>query len=114
MARVCLTKSENFKGYFAHLTGHDEEMDHLVDTITINVTEFFRDPKVFSVMKPGGLGAIKSIMEFDPLAKIIIISVLDGNQEDVVEGIRLGALSYLPKPINRNNLIRETERILNI
>lgn len=51
MARVRLTRRDNFEQYLAFLKFHPDEMDLLMDTLTINVTEFFRDTKVFDVIE---------------------------------------------------------------
>lgn len=51
MARVRLTKRDDFEQYYAHLNRSPEEMDYLLDALTINVTEFFRDEFVFDVIE---------------------------------------------------------------
>lgn len=47
MARVRLTRRDNFEQYFAYLKTHPAELDNLMDVLTVNVTEFFRDSFVF-------------------------------------------------------------------
>jgi len=51
MARVRITKRDNFEQYLAYLKFHPEEMDNLMDAMTINVTEFFRDAHVFETIE---------------------------------------------------------------
>ncbi|NQT89981.1 MAG: protein-glutamate O-methyltransferase CheR [Candidatus Omnitrophica bacterium] len=51
MARVALTKRDDFEQYYAYLRFHPEEMDYLMDSLTINVTEFFRDSYVFDTIE---------------------------------------------------------------
>lgn len=51
MVRVRMTKRENFEQYLTYLKFHPVEMDYLMDAMTINVTEFFRDPAVFEVIE---------------------------------------------------------------
>jgi len=51
MARVRMNKRENFEEYYAYLRFHSEEMDSLMDAMTINVTEFFRDKDVYDVIE---------------------------------------------------------------
>ena len=51
MTRVRATKRDDFEHYHAHLKVHQEEIDSLMDALTINVTEFFRDPHVFDVIE---------------------------------------------------------------
>jgi len=46
-----MTKRDTFEQYLAYLEFHPEEMDYLMDTMTINVTEFFRDPSIFEVIE---------------------------------------------------------------
>lgn len=50
MARVRLAKRDNFEQYFAYLKMHPAEMDYLMDVLTVNVTEFFRDSFVFDAI----------------------------------------------------------------
>lgn len=51
MVRVRAVKRDNFEQYFAFLKFHPAEIDNLMEALTINVTEFFRDPKVFEVIE---------------------------------------------------------------
>jgi len=51
MTRLRLTKRDNFEQYFSYLKFHPQEMDYLMDAMTINVTEFFRDARVFDVIE---------------------------------------------------------------
>ena len=51
MVRLRAIKETTFEKYFTYLTAHPSEMDQLVDVLTINVTEFFRDPDVFDVIE---------------------------------------------------------------
>jgi len=37
--------------YAAHLDAHPDEYHRLLDTLTINVTQFFRDPEVFTLFR---------------------------------------------------------------
>jgi chemotaxis methyl-accepting protein methylase len=49
--RVNLTKTKDFTGYFEFLINHPSELDYLMDTMTINFTEFFRDSEVFDIIE---------------------------------------------------------------
>lgn len=40
-----------YRQYAAHLDQHPEEYASLLDTLTINVTQFFRDPTVYAVFR---------------------------------------------------------------
>ena len=44
-------KENDYAAYEAYLATHQEEWDILFDTLTINVTEFFRDPPVWSYIE---------------------------------------------------------------
>ncbi|MCX8006665.1 MAG: protein-glutamate O-methyltransferase CheR [Coriobacteriia bacterium] len=41
----------SYRQYAAYLDEHPEEYSKLIDTLTINVTQFFRDPTVFDVFR---------------------------------------------------------------
>lgn len=41
--RIGRTGSEGYRGYLAHLTKNQAEVNELLDALSINVTEFFRD-----------------------------------------------------------------------
>jgi two-component system, chemotaxis family, chemotaxis protein CheY len=66
------------------------------------------------LMKTSGQKGIRGILEKDPKAKIIIISVLDDQEGEVVEGVRMGALGIVTKPIKREVMLGEVERVLAI
>lgn len=51
MVRVRMAKRATFEEYLAYLKFHPEEMDYLMDAMTINVTEFFRDGLVFDAIE---------------------------------------------------------------
>lgn len=51
MARARMIKRENFEQYIAYMKLHPEEIDLLMDCMTINVTEFFRDSRVFNIIE---------------------------------------------------------------
>jgi len=51
MVRVRMAKRDNFEQYLAYLKFYPEEMDLLMDVMTINVTEFFRDGFVFDAIE---------------------------------------------------------------
>ena len=63
-------------------------------------------------MKVSGMEAVKKIKAADPSAKIIIVSIIEGKQAEIVEAIRLGVSGYIGKPINREALLREVTRVL--
>lgn len=57
-----------------------------------------------------GIEATRQIKSFDPEARILICS-LQGQRNNVMEGIKAGAKSFLVKPIKEDKLIKEIEKI---
>jgi chemotaxis protein methyltransferase CheR len=47
-----------YRQYASYLTEHPEEYPRLLDTITVNVTEFFRDPPVWKIIRDEVIPAI--------------------------------------------------------
>ena len=66
------------------------------------------------LMNKSGVYAVKKIISIDPMAKIIIITVLAEQEGEAVEAIRAGALGIVSKPIKREVLVAEVERVLNL
>ncbi|MFH1791455.1 MAG: response regulator [Candidatus Omnitrophota bacterium] len=66
------------------------------------------------LMKPDGVSAITGIRAFDTTARIVIVSILQGNQVEVIHGILAGAEGYVGKPVNPNILGREIKRVLSV
>jgi len=56
--RMVLMKLENLKGYIKFLRENKDEVEKLYEDLLINVTSFFRDPKVFDALKKQVLPAI--------------------------------------------------------
>lgn len=68
--RVRATSSDSYIAYIKLLKKNPEEYERLLDTLTVNVSEFFRNPEVFrlieneiipSIVKYGSESSIKSI-----------------------------------------------------
>lgn len=55
--------------------------------------------------KVDGKAALKRILELDPQARVVVLSSL-GAQNDIEQCLRMGARSYLQKPIDRETLAR--------
>ena len=51
MSRMNVTKMGTYKDYHAFLRSHPEEKISLRNALTINVTKFFRDPDVFTLLR---------------------------------------------------------------
>ena len=66
------------------------------------------------IMEHSGVDAIKQIKEFDPKAKIIVVSVFQEQEGDIVSAIRAGALGMVSKPIKREVLLEEIDRVLKL
>lgn len=65
------------------------------------------------LMKTPGKEAIREIKKFNSKAKIIIISILTEQESEVIEAVRSGAEGIVIKPIKREALLAEVERVLN-
>jgi len=48
--RVFNTNSNNFEDYFKYISKHPNELNRLIDVLTINVSSFFRNPLVFEFL----------------------------------------------------------------
>ncbi len=64
------------------------------------------------LMKSPGVDAIKRIKKINPNARIIVVSVLNEQEEEVVNAIRAGAQGIVTKPIKREVLLAEVNRVL--
>ena len=51
MSRMNVTRMPTYREYHAFLRAYPEEIAALRNALTINVTKFFRDPEVFSVLR---------------------------------------------------------------
>jgi len=56
--------------------------------------------------KKDGLSVLKEIMEKNPKAKIVLITASD-DQKIINQCIQLGASSYISKPFNLNNVLKQ-------
>lgn len=55
--------------------------------------------------KVDGKAALRRLLEIDPDARVVVLSSL-GAQNDIEQCLRMGAKSYLQKPIDRETLAR--------
>lgn len=58
-----------------------------------------------------GVDALKAILEFDPKAKIVMVSAM-GQEDFVKEAIINGAKSFIVKPFKEEHLVDNLNRIL--
>ncbi len=56
--RLVATSSTDFEEYLSRLQVNDDELDHLIDAVTINVSQFFRDTLTFELIAHRILPAI--------------------------------------------------------
>jgi two-component system chemotaxis response regulator CheY len=62
--------------------------------------------------RKNGLEAVKSIIKFDPNAKIIMCSAM-AQRNLIIDCIHAGALDFIAKPFDITNLTRVINRVLN-
>jgi two-component system, chemotaxis family, chemotaxis protein CheY len=60
-----------------------------------------------------GLEALKAIMEFDPKAKVIMVTAM-GQEVMVKDAIMYGARSFIVKPFKEDQVINTIKKLLNI
>ncbi|HPW45707.1 MAG TPA: protein-glutamate O-methyltransferase CheR [bacterium] len=72
--RALLAKRPNLEEYLELLESDPAEMDFLVDKITINVTELFRDPKVFDSLRTKVIPEILNLKKYSSGGEIRIWS----------------------------------------
>ena len=108
--RQMLTKILTGEGYeiCAEATNAKEAVEkyktHKPDLVTMDI--------VMPMMEElDGIGAVNEITQFDPKAKILIVSAMS-QQPIVVEAIRLGAKDFLSKPVNPQRLKEVVKNIL--
>lgn len=58
-----------------------------------------------------GKQALRQILQHDRAAKVVILSSL-GAQEDIEECLRMGAASYLQKPIDAEAMVRVLHQVV--
>ena len=66
------------------------------------------------LMRESGVEGVKRIMREDKNAKIVVVSVLAEQEAEVVDAVRLGAQGIVTKPIRRELLLAEVNRVLNL
>lgn len=60
-----------------------------------------------------GLKALESIMEYDPKAKVVMLSAM-GQEKMVREAIILGAKSFIIKPFKNEHMLHTIEKVLSM
>jgi two-component system chemotaxis response regulator CheY len=77
-----------------------KELQTRIDLVTMDIT----------MPKMDGVTALEKIMEFDPEAKVVMISAL-GRQDLVKKSLMLGAKNYIVKPLDRKKVL---ERVVSV
>jgi two-component system chemotaxis response regulator CheY len=57
-----------------------------------------------------GLEALKAIMDFDPTAKVVMVSAM-GQEKLVLEAITSGAKSFVVKPYKEDHIVQTLNKI---
>lgn len=73
------------------------------------------DPDVVTMdllMRQSGVEGVKQLIAANPNAKIVIVSVLSDQEGEVVEAVKSGASGIVTKPIKRETLLSEIDRVL--
>lgn len=65
----------------------------------------------FKMQNVDGMELLKMITDFDPLLKVIMITGFS-SIEHAVQALHLGAIDYIPKPVNPQKLKKVIERVL--
>ena len=78
-------------------TGIEQYKIHKPDFVTMDITM----PQEQGI--EDGIEAVKKIIEFDPKAKVIMITS-HGEQEKVIKAIQNGASNYMLKPLQQDKL----------
>ncbi|MFA5879118.1 MAG: response regulator [Candidatus Margulisiibacteriota bacterium] len=63
------------------------------------------------ILGGNGIKAVKKILRFDSLAKILMISAL-GQQELIIDAIHAGAKGFVIKPFKPEQILAEVKRII--
>ena len=61
---------------------------------------------------PNGIESVKRIREFDPHAKIVMVTAL-GQETMVLEALKAGASDFVIKPFKADKIIKTVDKILN-
>lgn len=80
--------------------GYKKSMPELV-TMDINMPDI------------SGISAVKKILEFDPKAKIVMVSGV-GQKEIVLKAIEAGAIHFIVKPVTEKKTNEVINEVLNI
>lgn len=80
--------------------GYEKYIELKPDIVTLDITMPVLD----------GLGALDKIMTFDPDATVIMITAA-GQKEKMIEAIRLGAVEFIEKPYDKEQISHLIKRL---
>lgn len=78
-----------------------KQLKDQIDLVTMDIT----------MPKMDGVTALEKIIEFDPDAKVVMISAL-GRQDLVKKSLLLGAKNYIVKPLDRKKVLERVVSVL--
>ena len=91
---VLAEATDGLEGVLAYKT-------HYPDIITLDITMPNMD----------GTDALKEIKAYDPNAKVIMITAA-GQQNKVIEALKLGAERFITKPFDKDEILKNIEEVL--
>lgn len=80
--------------------GYEKYIALKPDIVTLDITMPVLD----------GLGSLDKIMTFDSDAMVIMITAA-GQKEKMIEAIKLGAIDYIEKPFDENQILATLDRL---
>ena len=60
---------------------------------------------------PGGIDAVKDIIEIDPDAKIIMVTAA-GQKANMIEALKKGAADFIQKPFDMDVIVNTIEKVM--
>ncbi len=57
-----------------------------------------------------GLQALKAIIDFDPAAKVIMVSAM-GQEQMIIEAVMNGAKSFVVKPFKEDHVVQTLNKV---
>lgn len=63
------------------------------------------------MVRKNGLEALQEIMDYDPMAKVIMCSAI-GQEQTVMSALTIGAVDYVVKPFEKDKLIETVQGLL--
>ncbi len=75
--------------------------EHKPDLVTLDLV----------MPKMGGLEALEHIRNFDPKARVLVISAID-QRSSLMQAVKLGAIDYVVKPFDRDGVKKAMNRAL--